>query len=267
VGVVFGAARSPITWDGNWTGWEPKAEVLWEPVGHGGVYGVCMTFSVPLASGRDADVFAMGEGRVLRRYRDGGDVAVEAAVMGYLGGCGFPVPAVYRADGPDLVMERVVGPTLLTALVSGEVDPGAGGRILADLHDRLRTVPARVSQTPGVRVLHMDLHPDNVLLGPRGPVVIDWCNTREGEHDLDVAMSALIIAQAAVGARGDRAALARAVLSAFLRAADGEPLRELDNALAVRRRDPNMSDQEIADLPLAVTLVRAESREPKGRPR
>jgi hypothetical protein len=79
-----------------------------------------MTSSVPLASGRDADVFAVGEGRVLRRYRNGGDVAVEAAVMGYLGGCGFPVPAVYRADGPDLVMERVVGPTLLTALASGK---------------------------------------------------------------------------------------------------------------------------------------------------
>lgn len=31
-----------------------------------------------LGSGRDADVFAIDEARVLRRYRKGGDVAAEA---------------------------------------------------------------------------------------------------------------------------------------------------------------------------------------------
>ena len=59
-----------------------------------------MTSPVPLASGRDADVFAIGTARVLRRYRDGGDVAGEAAVMAYVGGLGYPVPNVYAAAGP-----------------------------------------------------------------------------------------------------------------------------------------------------------------------
>jgi hypothetical protein len=35
----------------------------------------------PIASGRDADGFALGDDKVLRRYRDGGDVRVEAAIM------------------------------------------------------------------------------------------------------------------------------------------------------------------------------------------
>jgi hypothetical protein len=40
-----------------------------------------MVDPTPLASGRDADVFAIDAGRVLRRYRTGGDVSAEARVM------------------------------------------------------------------------------------------------------------------------------------------------------------------------------------------
>lgn len=176
--------------------------------------------------------------------------------MVYLAERGFPVPVVYRAAGPDLVMDRVPGPTLLTALVDGEVDASFAGRTLADLHNRLGRVPARVVRDPGVRVLHLDLHPDNVLLGPRGPVVIDWRNTREGPHDLDVAMSALILAQLAVGEQANLASLAVATLVAFARVVDGQPLRQLDTAVALRGADPNLTSREVQDLPRATTLVR-----------
>jgi aminoglycoside phosphotransferase (APT) family kinase protein len=202
-----------------------------------------------IATGRDADVFALGEDRVLRRYRDGGDVAREADVMIYLAGHGFPVPAVHDATGADIVMARVNGPTMLTALRTGEVNAVVAGRTLADLHIQLRRIPARVSPDPAVRVLHMDLHPDNVILGSRGPVVIDWRNTREGAPDLDAAMSALIVAQIAVANE-----LARAVLTAFLDSVDG--VRRLDEALAIRRADKNLTSQEIEDLALAVSLIR-----------
>jgi aminoglycoside phosphotransferase (APT) family kinase protein len=171
-----------------------------------------MNFSVPLASGRDADVFAIDSDRVLRRYRNGGDVTGEAAVMVYLAEHDFAVPAVYHAAGSDLVMERLPGPTLLTALRTIEMDTSSVARTLADLHNWLRQIPARVSRDPAARVLHLDLHPDNVLLSPRGPVVIDWRNTREGSPDLDSAMSALILAQVVVGHAPDLAAIARAVL-------------------------------------------------------
>lgn len=67
-----------------------------------------------VGAGRAADVYDIGGGRVLRRYRvppgrPAGAAAVvqaEAAAMRYLDQSGFPVPAVYDADGPDLVMER-----------------------------------------------------------------------------------------------------------------------------------------------------------------
>lgn len=173
--------------------------------------------------------------------------------MGYLAGHGFPVPVVYRAAGPDLVMDRVPGPTLLTALVDGEVDASFAGQTLADLHNRLARVPARLSRDPAMRVLHLDLHPDNVLLGPRGPVLIDWRNTSEGPHDLDVAMSALILAQVAVG---EQTNLTLATLTAFAHAVDGQPLSQLDTAVARRGADSNLTSREVQDLPRATTLVR-----------
>jgi hypothetical protein len=41
---------------------------------------------------------------------------------------------------------------------------GDGARLLADLHDRLHALPALLSRDPDARVLHLDLHPGNVLL-------------------------------------------------------------------------------------------------------
>jgi hypothetical protein len=40
--------------------------------------------TAPLGSGRTADVYALDERRVLRRYRTGGDVRAEAEVMRHL---------------------------------------------------------------------------------------------------------------------------------------------------------------------------------------
>ena len=82
-----------------------------------------------LASGRDADVFALDRRRVLRRYRDGGDTAPEAAVMAYLSGAGYPVPEVHSADGPEMVLERLDGETLLDALLAGRLKQAAMGRV------------------------------------------------------------------------------------------------------------------------------------------
>jgi Ser/Thr protein kinase RdoA (MazF antagonist) len=215
-----------------------------------------MDFSEPMASGRDADVYAIDTDRVLRRYRNGGDVTTEAAVMVHLAEHGFPVPAVYDASGRDLIMQRVHGPSLLTAVRSTTVDISSAATTLAALHHQLRRVPARISRDPAVRVLHLDLHPDNVLLDPSGPVLIDWRNTTEGSPDLDAAMSALILAQVAVDDLPDLAGIGRALLPTFLSEVNGQPLRQLDRALARRGIDRNLSHREATDLAQAGDLVR-----------
>jgi aminoglycoside phosphotransferase (APT) family kinase protein len=209
-----------------------------------------------VGSGRNADVFALDGRRVLRRYRDGGDVAAEAATMAYVARFGYPVPRVHHASGPDLVLDRVDGPTMLTALAAGTIDGDAGARLLADLHTRLHALPPRGGD-PAHTVLHLDLHPDNVMLGPAGPVVIDWRNAEEGPADLDVAQTALITAEVAVDLSHPMAGPARGFVSAFLHYAGGRPGAALATAVARRRRDPALTADETGRLDAAAALVAA----------
>ncbi|MEU9387475.1 phosphotransferase [Streptomyces sp. NPDC048279] len=207
-----------------------------------------------LGSGRSADVYEIDEAWVLRRDRDGwGDAAAEGAVMTYVRRHGYPVPRVRpAASRTDLVMERLSGPTMLTALLAAETDPAEGGALLASLLRRLHAVPGRDPADPGSRVLHLDLHPDNVMLTPDGPRVIDWTNAEDGPPGLDWAMSAVILAQVAVG----DLPMARELLVALL--ADPSELTERGLAEALRRRaaNPTMSRREVDLLGAAEKLIR-----------
>lgn len=219
-----------------------------------------MTSSTPMASGRDADIYALDAHRVLRRYRDGADATAEAAVMGHLGALGYPVPHVYSVDRAEMVLERLDGPTMLHALAAGQLSPPAGARELAGLQTRLHALPPRTSTDPRSRILHGDLHPDNVVLTSRGPVVIDWRNTTEGPPELDVALSAVILAQVAVDPTDGIAELARAFLTAFLTHSGGTPLAMVAEAVSARRGDTNLSETEINRLDEAASLIEALSK-------
>ncbi|GAB2750380.1 phosphotransferase [Streptomyces bullii] len=161
-----------------------------------------------------------------------------------------------RSSGSDLVMERLSGPTMLQACLAGSLDPAEAGAVLAGLLRHLHRLPARDLADPAVRVLHLDLHPENVLLTPDGPRVIDWTDTEEGDPGLDWAMSAVILAQVAV-APDPRAALARTLLDALL--ADPSPRTGAGLAEALRRRaaQPAMNRQEVPLLAPAGELIRA----------
>ncbi|MEU0412996.1 phosphotransferase [Streptomyces griseorubiginosus] len=221
-----------------------------------------------LGSGRSADVFAIDDHWVPRRYRDGGDATAEAAVMACLAERGYPVPRVRAPVGAgpghaprtDLVMQRLHGPSMLQALLQGTVTAAEAGSTLADLLHRLHAVPARTCADAGHRILHLDLHPDNVMLTPAGPMVIDWRNTEEGPPALDWAMSSLILAQVAVDTTA-LAAPARAVLAALL--THRGPTAVAGNTYAAclmearkrRAADPSMNKNESHLLDDAVDLI------------
>jgi aminoglycoside phosphotransferase (APT) family kinase protein len=162
-----------------------------------------------LGAGRSADVYALGQGRVLRRYRVPIDVAAEARLMRYLSAAGYPVPEVYDADGRDLVLERLDGTDMLADIGRRPWLVLRHAGMLADLHDRLHQIAAPAdlpavldpgggapASGQGRVVLHMDLHPGNVMLTSRGPVVIDWVGARAGTAGTDVAMAFLIMTTA-----------------------------------------------------------------------
>lgn len=183
-----------------------------------------------LASGNEADVYALDDRRVLRRHRRLTDVSREAELMTRIGGLGYPVPEIYAVRGGDLEMERLHGPTMAVALAERRVSIAESAATLADLLRRLHALP-----TPEP-ILHLDLHPENVLLTDRGPVVIDWVNARAGDPDLDVALSSLILAMVATDGEHVWSAPAGELLDEFLAVAPGDPFRLLDDAVHVRTR-------------------------------
>jgi aminoglycoside phosphotransferase (APT) family kinase protein len=208
-----------------------------------------------VGAGRTADVFALDDGRVLRRYRDGDDTTGEVAVMAYLVEHGFPVPAVWPGPAAgELVMQRLSGTTMVDALINGAITAERAGETLAELLRRLHKIPARLSADPGHRVLHLDFHPENVMLTPQGPMVIDWATAAEGPPGLDSAMAALILAQAALTMPAVTV-VARAVLSSLLRHLGGIEEVHLATARARRAANPTLSPQEVGKLDEAVALI------------
>jgi aminoglycoside phosphotransferase (APT) family kinase protein len=216
--------------------------------------GVAIPAPKLLASGRAADVFEHGETTVIRRYREpGADATREAAVMEHVRLKGFPVPAVHYAAGPELVMDRIDGPTMLDAL-RRPWRISAYARLLASLHDRLHAIEApRELEAPygqGDSVLHLDLHPANVIMSSSGPVVIDWTGAVRGDPAIDLAQTWVLMATSAVPGSMFVRALGAAgrgtFVRGFLRHVDRDAAGAALPAVARRRMaDPHVLPEEL----------------------
>jgi aminoglycoside phosphotransferase (APT) family kinase protein len=196
-----------------------------------------------IASGRASEIFDLGEGRVLRRFKTGGDPEREALVMRHARRHGYPVPDVLEIEPQALVLEKVEGPTMWE---DGEARPAAvpaHAAALAQLHRELHEIEAPdglAAVGDGGRLLHLDLHPANVILSPEGPVVVDWTNARGGEPAFDVALT-WVIGATSVGL----GRVGRAFTRHFLAHFDREELVEVLSAAAdYRLADANLTDEE-----------------------
>jgi aminoglycoside phosphotransferase (APT) family kinase protein len=241
--------------------------------------GLDLTLGPKLASGRDADVYDLGDGTVLRRNRVASKTSeAEAAIMRAVRAWGYPVPEVHAVSGPDMVLDRVDGPTMLRDLGQRPWMLWQHARTLAKLHRRLHALPApdwiptytshpsfatldpgtlppsSSPSGPGVPAapdafLHLDLHPDNVILSPSGPVVIDWRNTRRGDGAIDDASTWLIMATSQVSETGPKHRVVRLLrglfVAALLRHIDREAAtRQLPLVARYRLADRNLLDSE-----------------------
>ena len=202
-----------------------------------------------IAQGRAADIFDLEDGWLLKRHRDGPLAEHEAAVTDYAHGCGYPVPAVRDATATDLVIERLEGRTMMAEIARRPWRLGAYGRILGELHRRLHELPPPPELPSrggaGPTLVHLDLHPENVLLTPRGPVVIDWTAGGSGRAEHDVAMAHVILATSDIPGPAPFRAVARAgrqlFLDAFLKHAGLEVSRaDLADVARARLADPHL---------------------------
>lgn len=178
--------------------------------------------------------------------------------MEYARSNGYPVPVVEELsdDGLSMAMERVEGPTMVDAMTRHPWTIPRQGRVLADLHRRLHAIeaPPWLPDAPvgcGEQLLHLDLHPLNVLVGAHGPVVIDWANACRGDPDVDVALAWVLMesgevpASRLIGAVLGRAR--RSLVDNFLASFDRRAVEQvLRQVVSWKVTDPHMSAAEQA---------------------
>jgi len=185
----------------------------------------------PIGRGRTADVFPWAGDRVVklfhRRIRTA-DIERERRNQDAAHGLGLAVPRVgeiVEVEGRGgLVMERVDGPSMMTAIERGGAPLDELAVQLADLQASLhrgvvsRDLPdqgeefrlrlthsrdleaderddllGRLAGLPrGDRLCHGDFHPGNVLLSDGGAVIIDWIAATRGSPAADVARTILL---------------------------------------------------------------------------
>lgn len=190
------------------------------------------TLGGQVAVGRTSEVFAYGNDSVVKVPRPtvpdhwANDEAqfTRAALA-----CGVPAPEVrdvIEVDGRSaIVFERIDGPSMWQCMLDQPQNVDALSRELAAVHrtiqlagiaDGLPDLVARLctkimqvdalsdaerdeacaltrSLPRGAALLHGDLHPGNVLMGPDGPTVIDWFDATIGHPVADVARTSLLI--------------------------------------------------------------------------
>jgi tRNA A-37 threonylcarbamoyl transferase component Bud32 len=221
-----------------------------------------------MARGRWTDVYDVGGGRVVKRYRDPAAepiAAFEATVMAHARAHGVPVPEVFEVRGGEIVLEKIDGPTMLHDVTRHPRSMPRHARTLAQLHQAVHAVaaPADLERPfgPGDALLHLDLHPDNVILSHSGPVLIDWQGAVAGPAAADVAHTWLLIRtsvvpgsafQRAVGSLGQRL-----FAKTFLAHVDVTKARNQLPAVAARRlQDATLLAAEARRIRTLVAAVR-----------
>ncbi len=209
-----------------------------------------------LAVGRTAEVFAWGQGQILKLYQHWvwpGDADHEIAMTQAVEAVGLPMArCLGRKDlngRPGVLFERVVGASLLDSLFK---DPSRGqeiaqmlGRLHASMHavsapalpslrprlaDRIRQAAPlnprwrqaaidRLERLPdGDALCHGDFHPGNVLLAEAGPVIIDWIDVASGHPLADMARTVALIRYGEAPSGPAAEALTPPLRAAFLEA-------------------------------------------------
>lgn len=172
-----------------------------------------------MAVGASAEVYALDRERVVKlffpQYAYAAEMEFDRTRAVFESGA--PCPEVFEIvtvdDRPGIVMERVDGENLLARAFSSEAERAPAAQLLAELHIDLHTrtaaglphwsallagvpddVVALMRTLPdGDRLFHGDFHPGNVIMGARGPVIVDWPNARLAHPAADVARSIVLM--------------------------------------------------------------------------
>lgn len=184
-----------------------------------------------VGKGRTAEVYQYGEGKIVKLFLDWcrpAWVEREYRAACVVQSTGLPVPQaseLVEIDGRrGIVYQYVAGPTLLGTMTSKPWTLFAAARLLAKEHALIHEkqvygLPAQraflqreLAEGPNIppevrerslavldtlpdaaRLCHGDYHPDNIIMSPQGPMVIDWSNVTCGNPLADVARTLLML--------------------------------------------------------------------------
>ena len=184
----------------------------------------------PIAVGRTAELFAWGDGRVIKLTRPDfppylADQEWRNALAAWQLGVPSPKPfELLEVNGRrGVVFERIQGPNLIQSLQRNPFQsrglrppsrPPAGSlarhsrramfpsqqeRIQRNLEtstflpaDLKKRLLQRLAALPdGDKLCHGDFHPENIILAAQGPLIIDWEGCMRGNPSADVAVTRL----------------------------------------------------------------------------
>jgi Ser/Thr protein kinase RdoA (MazF antagonist) len=184
----------------------------------------------PIAEGRTAEIYSWDDGQILKLYRTwcpGHWVDVEARIAHIVCGAELAAPAagdIVEVEGRrGIIYERVDGPSMLSAMQNRWWTVRQAGRQMAELqaaihncsvpdlpsyrHGMVRDIRSTTDLPDNLKesvlqmleampdagaLCHGDLHPGNIIMTTRGPIVIDWMTARRGHPLADVARTLLL---------------------------------------------------------------------------
>jgi aminoglycoside phosphotransferase (APT) family kinase protein len=192
-----------------------------------------------LAKGTTSDVYAWGTDAVVKLLRRDIPVewaAREAETTRLVHAAGLPAPAVFDLiaidDRPGIVLERITGVSMWERMRAHPDDIAGLATTLAGLQAEINTTPApsglpklarRLEENiASAQVLsaaeremaqaelnllvgddalcHFDIHPNNVLMDPSQPVVIDWFDACTGSTAADIVRASVLMRRDAAAA-------------------------------------------------------------------
>lgn len=155
-----------------------------------------------------------------------------------------------------LVYEKIEGPSMIAYIQPTQSGVTDNARLMAQLQAELHAaqldarsnlkleLAARIRYTAGIAepekavvlgmleplpegnaLCHYDLHPGNIILSPKGPVIIDWMNALIGDPLADVARSLMMINSSALPPQAPAWLTERALRDLFAEAYVGEYAR------------------------------------------
>lgn len=184
-----------------------------------------------LADGGTAEIYAWGDGRVLKLFHPDFSpacIALELKNARSAHALGIATPlALGHAEWDQrigIIFERVNGPTVYELIQTGTQLRSPLGRLFFDVQQKIHRcvldelLPLQAVMAQQIRlagwlpetlrcqameallraplvntVCHVDFHPRNVIMGASGPMVIDWLSMYRGDPAIDVVRTLLLL--------------------------------------------------------------------------